>query len=200
VQALQVSDISDLTLDATATVRELYVELAPGIARALSRLVQPGVPVDDLLHDVFVVALRRPDAMLKAESPRAWLYGIATKVAVGARRRHKLRQLLGLAGRTDSDVVELEVPTEGLDPARSLEQREARARVVRALERLEPRKREVLVLFELEGLTGAEVAAALGCSLETVWTRLHRARAELKQKLAQLEVIDAIAGKGRSHE
>ncbi|MBL8949688.1 MAG: RNA polymerase sigma factor [Myxococcaceae bacterium] len=177
----------DATADVAASVRELYVELAPGIARSLGRLVQPGVPVDDLLHDVFVVALRRPETMLRAESPRAWLYGIAMKVAVGARRKQRLRQLLGLADARE--------PTMPLDPARTLEQREAQLQVTRALHRLDPKKREVLVLFELEGLTGEEVAAAVGCSLNTVWTRLHRARAELKQKLLQLETVDQVSAR-----
>lgn len=181
---------TDLPLDAAAAVRELYVELAPGIARALGRLVGPGVLVDDLLHDVFLIALRRPEAMLGAESPRAWLYGIAARVAVGARRKLRLRQFFGL--------VEAEPLAAAGDPSRSLEQREAQARVARALDRLPARKREVLVLFELEGLSGAEVAAAVGCSLETVWTRLHRARAELKQKLQQLEAIERVARTGRT--
>jgi RNA polymerase sigma-70 factor (ECF subfamily) len=45
------------------------------------------------------------------------------------------------------------------------------------------KKREALVLFELEGLSGQEIALALGVPLKTVWTRLHHARRELEEKL-----------------
>ena len=185
------TQLNDAELDATAMVRQLYVEHAVGIARALGRLVTPGTLVDDLLHDVFLVALRRPEAMLTAQSPRAWLYGIALKIAVGARRRQRVRRFLGL---DDTDSAALGVTH---DPSRNLEQREAEVKVARALERVGERKREVLVLFELEGLSGAEVAAAIGIPVDTVWTRLHHARAELRQKLLQLDAIDAIAPKGK---
>ena len=45
--------------------------------------------------------------------------------------------------------------------------------------------REVFVLFELEGLSGPEISEALGIPLKTVWTRLHHARKDFEQRLAQ---------------
>ena len=54
----------------------------------------------------------------------------------------------------------------------------------RIFARMSPRKREVLALYELEGLSGPEIAERVGCPLPTVWTRLHHARRDF-QKLSR---------------
>jgi RNA polymerase sigma-70 factor (ECF subfamily) len=61
------------------------------------------------------------------------------------------------------------------------------ARVTRALSRLTAEKRLVVLMIEREGMTGEEVAGALGIPLGTVWTRLHHARAELRRSLKRRE-------------
>jgi RNA polymerase sigma-70 factor (ECF subfamily) len=162
-----------------ARVRALYDEHAPSLHRTLRRLAAPGIDATDLLHDVFVVALRKPEALLAAGSPRAWLFGTAVKVASDSRRRARFRRFFTLdwAAETPSDVTPLD----------SAEQRERLTHVQRALERLSDPKRDVLVLYELEGLSGQEIAAALGCPLKTVWTRLHHARRELESQVARFE-------------
>jgi RNA polymerase sigma-70 factor (ECF subfamily) len=43
---------------------------------------------------------------------------------------------------------------------------------------MKPKHREVFALFELEGLSGEEISARVGCPVGTVWTRLHHARAD----------------------
>ena len=60
---------------------------------------------------------------------------------------------------------------------------ERRARLARALDALAPEDREVLVLRDLEELTGEETAAALGLSLAAMKSRLHRARLRLAAQL-----------------
>ena len=64
---------------------------------------------------------------------------------------------------------------------------DAAATVERALSKLSQKKREVLVLFELEGLSGDEIAVALGCPVPTVFTRLHHARKELERWMVRHE-------------
>src|SRR5947209_18714498 len=78
-------------------VRALYQQFAPSLRRALIRLAGRHADPDDLLHEVFMVALRRQDSLEAADEPRAWLYGVAVKVATAARRRAALRRLVGLA-------------------------------------------------------------------------------------------------------
>lgn len=174
-----------LTLPAAASARSneglqrvhaLYRAHAPALFRVLRRLAVQPDDAADLLQDVFVVALRRAPALLAAGSPRAWLFGVALKVASDSRRRARFRRFLGLDGAAEvaSDVT----------PAHTLEQAQTVERVHRALSRLPPTKREVLVLFELEALSGHEVAEVMGCPVATVWTRLHHARRALERELA----------------
>jgi RNA polymerase sigma-70 factor (ECF subfamily) len=60
-------------------------------------------------------------------------------------------------------------------------------RLAAALANLPLSKREVFVLVRLEGLSGEEVARALGIPVRTVWTRLHHARLKLRVALGGLE-------------
>jgi RNA polymerase sigma-70 factor (ECF subfamily) len=148
-------------------LRQLYLLHANDLAAALRRLTWPGCDVDDLLQEVFIVAIRRPGAVLFAQSPKAWLYGVATRVAAGARRKRRIRDLFGFGS-----------------PHSPMDARLESAEVVQhALSKLSARKRDVLVLFELQGLTGPEIAQAVGCPLKTVWTRLHHARKELEREV-----------------
>lgn len=158
-------------------VRALYTEHADALRTGLRRLTWSGCDVDDLLQEVFIVVIRRPQPLLLAESPRAWLYGVAVKVASSARRKHQIREFLRL------EAAEATAPVASAQY--DLEARATAATVHRALSKLSSKKREVLVLFELQGLSGPEIAAALGCPLKTVWTRLHHARKDFEEQMVR---------------
>ena len=150
--------------------RHLYELHAAEVRQSLRRLA-PELDADDLLQEVFVIALDDPDRLAQVESPRAWLFGIAVRLASTRRRTFRIRRFLGL-----DDAP----PIAGSDtPGRSLEHRDAHRAVQRALASLTTSKRETFVLFELQGLTGEEVAQALDIPLKTVWTRLFHARREV---------------------
>jgi RNA polymerase sigma-70 factor (ECF subfamily) len=152
-------------------LRRLYRECAPFLRETLRRLTWSGADVDDLLQDVFVVAVSKQVALLSADSPRAWLYGVALKVASDRRRRHALWSFLGLESMAPL--------TAAGGPQEDVERAQAEALLQRGLERISAAKREVFVLYELDGLSGQEIAEALGAPLNTVWTRLRQARLEL---------------------
>jgi RNA polymerase sigma-70 factor, ECF subfamily len=173
---------ADDGLCTSADVRALYVEHAASLRLTLSRLGGPLVDPDDLLQEVFVVAMRNCDALSRVQSRRAWLYGVATKVAATRRRGARLRQALGL------DVGEAHAAPES--PHRTLEQREASLHVQRILGSLSEPKRSVFVLYELQGLKGEEIAEALSIPLKTVWTRLFHARREFEKEAQRLELIE----------
>lgn len=178
-----VSRVSEATVpnaDVTVSdVRQLYATHAATLRLALQRLAGPGLDPDDLLHEVFVVALRKSADLSRAHSHAAWLFGVATKVAATRRRTAFWKRLVGLEGTEELLSAE--------SPARTLEQKEAAALVQRALEVLSTAKREVFVLFELQGLSGDETATALGIPLKTVWTRLFYARREFAAEVQRLE-------------
>jgi RNA polymerase sigma-70 factor (ECF subfamily) len=69
--------------------------------------------------------------------------------------------------------------------------RQALHRVYAALDRMSERHRTVFILFEIEELSGQEIADLKGTKIGTVWVWLHRARAEFAKRLAELEESEA---------
>lgn len=152
-------------------LERLYHRHGAEIRQALSRLA-PDLDADDLLQEVFLTAVRKVDDFARSDHGLAWLYGVAVKIAANRRKTARLRKLLGLR-RPDAETVVVD------SPARTREQRDAQVMLARALETLSAAKREVFVLFELQGLSGEQIAAAMEIPVKTVWTRLFHARREV---------------------
>ncbi len=121
----------------------------------------------DVTADVFVVAWRRQDKLLAADHQLAWLYGVA-KLCISNAHRGKRRR---------GALVERAIA----QPYRTAH--EPDVEVIDALDRLPAADRDVLTLVAWEGLAGAELAAALGCSEPAARKRLSRARARLQEAL-----------------
>lgn len=187
---MEMAPALELTASPVATLHHLYRAHGATLRQALARLA-PTLDADDLLHETFVVALEHVGKLASARQPRAWLFGIGLKLAATRRRTSRLRRFFGL------EVVS-ELP--GVDSAsRSVEQRDAQRRVEAALASLSQAHREVFVLFELQGLSGEEIAEACGVPLKTVWTRLFHARKQLGAALErQLATEARISGLDRS--
>jgi len=123
----------------------------------------------DLTQEVFVIACRRRHEFEGRSSERTWLLGIAFRVASNYRRRAGVRrEMLTHAGFE-------EVP-HALDFERQLEQREDLELLESVLQSLPLEQRAVFTMFEMEGLTGEDIAAALDVPLGTVRSRLRLAR------------------------
>lgn len=137
------------------------------------RLGTPEAELDDVVQDTFIVAFKRLGSF---EGGRfsTWLYRIAANVVSGRHRRRRVRAAFqALFGQVE------EPHTEG--PESAYETKEAQASVGAVLERMSSKKREVFALYELEGLSGEEIAERIGCKVETVWTRLHYARRDFER-------------------
>ena len=83
------------------------------------------------------------------------------------------------------------------DPERSALRTDAARSVGRVLARMAHKKRDVLVLFELEELAGEEIAERLQIPIDTVWTRLHHARKEFARIARELGVLELAAEDAR---
>jgi RNA polymerase sigma-70 factor, ECF subfamily len=164
-------------------VRLLYLEHAASLRLTLARLAGSTLDPDDLLQEVFVVALRKSVDLGRADSRKAWLCGVAVKVATTRRRTARLLQFFGV-----KDAEHFASPE---SPQRNLEQRDASVRVSQVLGALSEAKRTVFVLFEQQGFSGEEIALALAIPLKTVWTRLFHARREFEKELQRLQLIEA---------
>lgn len=157
---------------------DVFERTAPFVWRALRRLGVREADVPDVCQEVFVVVHRRLADFDGSSALRTWIYGICLRTASQYRRRApQLREV------PEADAHEQAVLPEQED---SLERRRARDRLDVALQRLDDDKRAVFVLYELEELPMKEVAAALGCPLQTAYSRLHGARREVEEAFRAL--------------
>lgn len=146
--------------------------------RILRRLGVPADQLEDAAQDVFLVLHRRLPELAPDISLRSWLFGTARRVASDFRRglrRHE-RRVQALAVVHDSQPRE-----------RVAERAEATEFVQRFLDRLDPDKRMVFILADLEGFTAPEIAEALEVKLNTVYSRLRVARAEFERAIVDAE-------------
>jgi RNA polymerase sigma-70 factor (ECF subfamily) len=161
----------------------LFRTYAPQVERWVARLGGPGVDAEDVVQEVFLVVQRRLVEWRAEAKVTTWLYRITERVVHRQRRKQRLsRWLRGLAG----DFTE-QIPTERLTPVDELERKQASRTVYEALEALERKQRAVVVLFEIEGLSGEEIATLTGTKLATVWVQLHRGRGKFLARLREME-------------
>lgn len=151
---------------------ELYDRYQAPLRSFLARATRDAHDVDDLAHATFLAAAKSADRYDGRSSCRPWLIGIAAQL---------LRRRRQTFGRFVSVLSALKgTQPSASDPRPSLQ---ARTDLERALARLSEPKRLTVLMAEAEGLSCAEIAAALDVPIGTVWTRLHAARRELRQAL-----------------
>lgn len=171
--------------DEALSVEGLYRLYANVVARWAHRLGGPEIDADDLVQQVFLSVQRRLPSLRSAASVRAWLFRITQNEVRQARRRNQLRGWLGLGGKTEARELQADST-----PEDDLERRQARRTVYAVLNRMGEKYRSVLILFQLEELSGEEIADLTGLKLATVWVRLHRARSQFLRLLAELEGLE----------
>jgi len=145
----------------------LFESQASFVWRVLARLAIPAADLPDVSQEVFLSAHRLLPTFEQRCSVSTWLYGICVRVA-STHRRRLLRRREQLTS----------VPPEGASPSTALSADIAlqRERLEQVLYRLPEEQAHVFILYELEELTMSEVAAALGCPLQTAYSRLYSAR------------------------
>ncbi|MBI3178778.1 MAG: RNA polymerase sigma factor [Deltaproteobacteria bacterium] len=140
------------------------------VRRVARRLGTPAGELDDVCQDAFWVVFRKIEDFTGGRFT-TWLYRITANVVSGRHRRRRFRgKLAELFGRAQQP--------EPKSPEHQVAQHEAERMVGEILAVMSPKKREVFALYEIEGLSGQEIAEQVGCKLDTVWARLHHARKE----------------------
>lgn len=160
---------------ATFEVVDAFARHAGLIFRALQRLGVPRADVEDAVQDVFLIAHRRRESFDGTRAEAGWLYGIARRVA-----SHRRRAL----GREQRKRAALPQPSPPPTPEQGAAAQGELAALHDALAGLEPARREVVVLTQIEGMTAPEVAAALGVKLNTIYSRLRLGRRDLVAALS----------------
>lgn len=159
------------------TLASLYRAHAGFVWRVVQRLGVPEAAAEDVVQEVFLVARRRLPDYEGRGAATSWLYGIARGVAANY-RRGQARAERRLRVVADPRPVAAPSPEDAVGRA------DAVAQVERFLAGLDPDQREVFVLVDIEGLSGPEVAEALGINLNVAYSRLRLARRKLRRFLA----------------
>jgi RNA polymerase sigma-70 factor (ECF subfamily) len=149
------------------------VRLIPRLRRYARALVGDAAAADDLVQDTLERALAKLHLYRRGTDLRAWLFTVMHNVYV-----NQLRAARPVAP-LEEEIAELAQPGREAD---ALDLRD----LERALRRLPPEQREVLLLVALEDMSYCEAARALGIPIGTVMSRLSRAREKLRAMLAGL--------------
>jgi RNA polymerase sigma-70 factor (ECF subfamily) len=149
----------------------VYADNERFVRNVLRRMVSPSA-IDDAVQDVFVVVHRRLPEFDGSDRLRGWLFMIAQRVACRYRRLFAVARLQQPWADT--------VPGDALTPAELAEHVETLWFVRKAMGRLDEAQRTILVLADVEGKSAPEISALTGVGLSTVYTRLRRARIELR--------------------
>ncbi len=176
--------ISEGTANLASAV--LFDRYRERIHRYILSMAKDATEAEDLVQETFLRAHRQLASLRDPATVSAWLFRIATNVTydrLRQRTREKALRAPGMEGDgrpAGEDLADPDVAW--IDQA--FEREEMSACVQEFIEELPDGHRAVLMLHDLEGHTNPEIAALLGCSLETVKIRLHRARKKLKAALA----------------
>ena len=153
---------------------------------AMLRMVGNHDDALELTQDALTRALAKLDSYRGEAAPYTWLFRIAMNLALSAMRKakhptsidsgnghgHGLSMAQTMAGSTEDE------------PAEIAERRERTRQVIAALDRLEPDHRVVLVMRDVEGFDYLQMAAVLDLPLNTLKSRLFRARVALRDELS----------------
>ncbi len=151
---------------------EVFYATIDHVQRILFRLVGTIPDQEDLIQEVYLALWRAIPSFRRESSFSSFIFGICIRVA--KRHARSATRWSRLVDRAKSNPS----PTESeMDSVEERIVREQRALAVqKALSRVSFKHRTVLVLYEMEGYSGQEIAEQLGISEKTVWSRLHYAR------------------------
>ena len=155
-----------------AASRALHAHYYPIASAFLRKLGTHRGDVEDVCQDVFIQFFRWLPTFRGESELQTWLFRVCVTQARRARRRRKVSDLV-------ASLFLREVREDIVRPAHNSD----RTMVERAIAHMGSDMRSTFVLFELEGLSGKQVAEILRCPESTIWRRLHDARRIFRETL-----------------
>jgi len=160
----------------TGALEELYQRHAPWLSIRLTRRCNDDGVVADVLQDTFVAVWRGAGSYRGEGEVAGWLWGVAVRQLVSRLRRRGSRAEVPFEDAWSGSEASVEEQVlEGVEYGD----------LGSALARLSPEMRAVVQATVLDGLTAREAARLLGIPANTVKTRLHRAKAQLRRELVE---------------
>ena len=167
-------------LRSQAGFKQMYGEHLGFVYSVLQRLGAPGPQLEDLCHDVFMTAFRKREDFDSSRPLKPWLFGLAFRLMLNVKRK----------ANVGGDDAPLDTLAASGNPELAYQERQARSALSKAIDGLEPDRRAVFVLHDLEGQVAPEIARALEIPLNTAYSRLRLARADILQATQRLRAGD----------
>lgn len=130
---------------------------------------------EDAFQAAFLVLARKAGSIRNRKSLASWLYGVAYRTAMTAKRN---------AGRRRRHEQQA-APTQPRDPSEEVSWREVETLLNEEIHTLPDKLRSPFILCVLEGKKAKDAGAELGLKEGTIWSRLNQARTQLRQRLAR---------------
>lgn len=159
----------------------------PKLYRVAYRLTKATEDAEDLVQDVLVKLYPKRHILKDLEKPGPWLVKVLYRTFIDQQRR-QARSPLYLARPENNEEgfsVLDSISAEGNNPETASENSQLRARLLAAMETLNQDQRHLCILHDMEGYTLSELEEILETPIGTLKSRLHRARAHLRNFLQQ---------------
>jgi RNA polymerase sigma-70 factor (ECF subfamily) len=164
--------------------RELIERYRRPVYTLVLRMLRSAEDAEDVAQETFVRMFRALDRYDPARPFSAWLFTIASRLAIDHLRRRRVRPMsLTREDAESGEEREIDVEDPGPGPEELTARREEERTTAERIEELPEHYRIVVVLRHQQDLSYEEIAEALQLPLGTVKARIHRARALLKERM-----------------
>ena len=177
----------------TGAFDELVRRYTSIVYRILYKILRHDEDTQDALQDTFVSAYRALPRFRQDARFSTWIYRIATNAAL-MKARARRTNLVSLDHPTEDEDARgaWELPDGSATPDQDILSDETRRVMEDAIQALPPEQRAAFVLHDIQDLSSAETAQAMGITVSAVNSRLHRARVFLRDRIGRhLNVTDA---------
>lgn len=169
----------------------------PAFYRCAHRWTGTADRAEDLVQELLVRLYPRLDELRGLDRPRPWGMRVMYRIFVDQLRRERSSPVqfgTNAAGNPAVGDDEVELADDSEEPGRLLEQQLTSERILAAWAQLAEEHRVVLSMHDIEGYTLIELSQIMSLPLGTLKSRLHRARAKLRELLAteRFAVVDRV--------
>jgi RNA polymerase sigma-70 factor (ECF subfamily) len=171
----------------TEAFRALVLAYQNRVAAALARMVGPSHSPEELAHEVFVRVWKSAHRYEPSAKLSTWLFTIARNLFLNELRYQTRHPTVSMDALLEEGNPRFEAAsgTVGANPDEALVERELQQAIDAALQKLPENQRAAMVLRRYEDLSYEEISAVLGVSVGSVKSLLFRARATLRELLAE---------------
>ena len=161
----------------TASLREIFEAEFDYVCRAHRRLGVPERDLEDAAQETFLALNAKLDTYDPLRPLRPWIFGFVMRIAANHRRKRTPEPL---------DLTDRHALPSETTPEHQAVAQEAKTLAMRVLERMDPERREIFVMHDLEGFGAPEIATLFTLEVNTVYSRLRVARAEFERIAAHV--------------